>query len=355
MAETLCPNCGYSPIPAGAETCPECNEPFGFLQMHKRAQRRFVDRKLDHEDNEMTVFGGNVTGEVSAHPGPAAVVLFAGAIAWFLRVGVFNTLHEPLWVYGLVLLDLVLGLLIFVSVGPAKGIAQAGLVLQLAVTAFLARGAWQAPVHVAFMAYTLVALVAVTGEPGTLRRNICLGLGLGAVALAAVFLVFPVGLQQPGGAGGRVDRQMLVGRELGFQLELPAGWGRLERAELEPYLTLPAATLTGSGVAFGNVEQGRFGMLWVDRKAGLSLTGGCQDVLRAVGGGEGKPLARPAPTALGAKALVYDLRTPAGGQGVLGCGQLEDGRLVGLAVVSSGEGTSGEAAFAAVGSGLALQ
>jgi hypothetical protein len=70
----------------------------------------------------------------------------------------------------------------------------------------------------------------------------------------------------------------------------------------------------------------------------------------------GKPLARPAPVSFGSKALVYELRTAGGAQGALGCGQLEDGRLVGLGVVAaSTEGEAGEAAFAAVGAGLALQ
>ena len=87
MPETLCPNCGHSPIPYGAETCPKCHEPFDFLQMYKRGQRLRVDKQRDHDDGESTVFGGNLTGEVSAHPGPIAAVFFVGALAWFLRVG----------------------------------------------------------------------------------------------------------------------------------------------------------------------------------------------------------------------------------------------------------------------------
>lgn len=355
MAETLCPNCGYSPIPAGAEQCPECNEPFGFLQMHKRAQRKFVDRQRDHEDAEATVFGGNLTGEVAAHPGPAAAVLFAGAAAWFVRVGVFTVTQDPPWAYGLVLMDLVLGLLVLVNAGPAKVLSQVGMVLQLAVAAFLGRAALMAPVHLVFLAHAAVALVMVTGEPGAARRYAGLALGLGAAALAVPFLMWPLGLKQTSGGGGG-ERQMLVGRELGFQLELPAGWGRLGREQLEPHLALPVATLTGSGVAFGDATQGRFGVLWVDRKADLTLTGGCQELLKAMGGEPGKPLAQPAPTALGGKALVYELRTRGGAVGSLGCGQLDDGRLVGLAVVTAATGAEGgEAAFAAVGAGLALQ
>lgn len=351
MAETLCPNCGYSPIPAGAESCPECEEPFGFLRMHKRGQRRFVDPR-EHEDNEATVFGGNLTGELSAHPGPAAAVLFAGAAAWFLRVGVLGGLDDPLWAYGLVLLDMVLGLLLLLNQGPAKLLSQVGLVLQLGAAAWLGREALLAPVHLGFLAHAAVAWVLVTGEPGPVRRKVCLGLGLGAAVAAVLLVLWPVGLTRGGGGA----RQLLVGRELGFQLELPKDWGQLGREQLEPHLTLPAATLTGSGVAFGDAARGRFGVLWVDRKADLTLTGGCQELLQAMGGAPGRPLARAAPAALGGKALVYALRTPSGALGSLGCGQLEDGRLVGLGVVAaSSEGEGGEAAFAVVGAGLALQ
>lgn len=353
MAETLCPNCGYSPIPAGAEACPECHEPFGFLQMHKRAKRKFVDRERDHEDMEATVFGGNLTGEVAAHPWPASLVLFAGAVAWFLRVGVFNPLQEPLILFGLVLMDLVLALLLLINAGPGRVLTQLGMVVQLGVAWWLGRKSLEAPLHVAFLAHSALSFLMVTGEPGPLRRYVSLGLGLGAVGLAALALALPLGTK-PAAAGA--DRQKLVGRELGFELDLPSGWGRLERAQLEPHLVLPAATLTGSGVAFGNAQQGRFGLLWVDRKADQTLLGGCQEILKSVGGGTGKPLTRAAPAALGGKALVYELRTGSGAQGALGCGQLEDGRLVGLAVVAvPEEREGGEAAFAVVGEGLALQ
>jgi hypothetical protein len=350
MAKTLCPNCGFSPIPSGADECPECQEPFAFLQTHKRAQRRFVDRDGEPEDNEVTIFGGNVTSEVSARPGPAMALLFAGAVAWFLRVGVLGELRDPSWVYGLVVLDMVLALLLMLNLGPAKVLTQVGLLAQLGVTAWLGRAEVTAPVHLAFGAHALLTFILVTGEAGAVRRYACLGLGFGAAAAALVLLVVPVGARQAAGP----ERQKLVGRELGFELELPMGWGRLEREQLEPHLVLPAATLTGSGVAFGNAAQGRYGVLWVDRKAGLPLISGCQDILKAVGGGAGKPLSRPAPGSLGSKALVYELRTVGGAQGALGCGQLEDGRLVGLAVVAS-EVEGGEAAFAAVGAGLALQ
>lgn len=355
MPKTLCPSCGYSPIPHGAEACPSCHEPFDYLQMYKRGQRMRVDRLRDSEDMEQTVFGGNLTGEVTAHPGPIVGVFAVGAVAWFLRVGgVLGSLKDPTWAYGLVGLDLVLGLVLLVNLGPAKDLAQVGTVLQLAATGFLAREAPLAPVHLSYIVYALVALVSVLGEPGPVRRYVTLGLGATTALLGAIFLALPTGVVSEPGSG---SHQLLVGRDLGYQLELPAGWARLTREQLAPHLTLPAATLTGGGVGFGEQAQGRYGALWVDRGAHQPAAASCQELLEAFGGApSSKPLAKPAPLALGTKALVYELSTGSGARGTFSCGKLGDGRLVGFAVVAAPPSAGGaEAAFVAVGSGLALQ
>jgi hypothetical protein len=358
MPETLCPRCGYSPIPAGTEACPKCGEPFSFLPMYKRAQRKMVDKRRDHEDIEQTVFGGNLTGEISAHPGPIAALFFVGAAAWFLRAGgVLGTLSEPIWTYGLVLMDLVLGLLLVLNAGPAKVLSQVGMLLQLAAAGFLARQAPLAPVHLAYLAHAAVTFAMVVGEPSATRRYAGLGLGSGVALLGVIFLATGVGLSAGATAPSAASRQLLVGRELGYRLELPAGWGRLTPEQLATHLPMPAATLTGGGVGFGDVAQGRFGVLWVDRESEAPAKGGCQRLLQAFGGNPASaPSAKVAPQALGSKAQVYELRGVAGARGSFGCGQLADGRLVGLAVVAaSTEPDAGEAAFAAVGSGLALQ
>lgn len=354
MPETLCPSCGHSPIPAGTEACPKCGEPFSFLPMYKRAQRKMVDKRRDHEDMEQTVFGGNLTGEVSAHPAPIAAVFFVGAAAWFLRVGgVVGALHEPIWAYGLVMMDLLLGLGLILNLGPAKLLAQVGMVLQLGLAGFLARAALLAPMHLAYMAHAAVALAMVVGEPGPVRRYAGLGLGSGVALLGVLLLAMGVGLGPVGGGA----RQLLVGRALGYQLELPDGWSRLGPEQLSPHLLMPETTLTGGGVGFGDVAQRRYGVLWVDRQGDASLKAGCQKLLLAFGGDPASPLStRPAPKALGTKAQMYELHTSAGAKGSFGCGQLADGRLVAMAVVAAPpETAAGESAFVAVGSGLALQ
>jgi hypothetical protein len=351
MSETLCPSCGHSPIPSGAEECPRCHEPFGFLPMHKRAQRKMKDRRRDHEEMEATVFGGNLTGEVSAHPWPIAAVFFAGAVAWFVRAaGLLGELESPLWTFGLVGLDLALGLVLILNLGPARLLAQVGMLLQLAATAFVAQAALLAPVNLAYLALAVVAFAAVLGEPGPVRRYIGMGLGIGVALLGVVLLAVS------GGAGGG-SRQLLVGRELGYQLELPAGWSRLAREELAPHLRMPPASLTGGGVGFGDTAQGRYGALWVDRSGGPALTAGCQNLLTAFGGDPASsPSTKHAPLALGARSIVYELRAESGARGTFGCGQLDDGRLVGIAVVAAPpHAASGESAFMAVGAGLALK
>jgi hypothetical protein len=356
MPETLCPSCGHSPIPRGAEACPKCHEPFDFLQMYKRGQRLRVDKHRDQDEAEQTVFGGNITGEVSAHPAPIAAVFFVGAVAWFLRAGgVLGSLKEPGWTYGLVVLDLALGLVLLISLGPAKQLAQVGMALQLGAAGYLARTAPAEAVHWAYLGHAVVALVAVTGEPGPRRRYACLGLGVTMALLGALFLAVPVG------AGGKPDtgaRQLLVGKDLGYQLELPAGWGRLSREQLAPHLSLPPASLTGGGVGFGDETQGRFGGLWVERAENPQpVAASCQELLKAFGGeASSRPATRPGPLALGTKALVYELRTASGASGSFSCGRLGDGRLVGFGVVAvPAHAASAEAAFVAVGSGLALQ
>jgi len=353
MPETLCPKCGHSPIPEGAEACPACGEPFGFLPMYQRAQRQRVDKTREADvDLEQTVFGGNLTGEVTAHPGPIAAVFFVGAVAWFLRAGgVVGDLKDPPWAYGLVAVELVLGVVLLLNLGPAKLLAQAGMLLQLGAAGFLARSAPLAPVHLAYVAHAAVAFAMVVGEPGPVRRYAGLGLGSGVAVLGVLFLALGVGM------GGGGAHQRLVGRELGYELELPAGWSRLLREQLAPHLSMPMGTLTGGGVGFGDVAHGRYGALWLDRQGSAQEEAGCQQLLVAFGGSpESPPSPRPAPLALGSKGRVYELRTVTGARGAFACGRLADGRWVGFAVVvAPPESASGESAFVAVGSGLALQ
>ncbi|MBJ6765337.1 zinc ribbon domain-containing protein [Myxococcaceae bacterium JPH2] len=354
MAKTLCPNCGHSPIPRGAEACPECGEPFGHLAAYKKVGRaRLEDLRAD-EDSDQTVFGGDlVTSAVSAHPWPAATMLGLLACAWFLRAGgVLGALGDPAWTFGLVGLDVVLAAVLVVNRGPARLLTQLGLTAQLLATAWLAREEPLAHVHMAYVLLGLVPLGMIAGEPGPIRRHMGLGVG-GGLTLVAIVL-----LRAQGEAALRREApRRIVGTELGYSLELPLGWNMLAWERLGGGLQIPQAALDAGGVAFGDQSMSRYGVLWVQRTPGNPLAPACQGLLKALGGqGEPRAASRSAPGALGGKSVVYALRTASGARGALGCGLLADGRLVGLAVVATSEEEGkGESAFAVVGEGLALQ
>ena len=138
MAETLCPACSFSPIEDGADACPRCGERFDFVPTWKRAQTKFIDRRMDSESMEMTAIGGAVAGALSFHPGPAATGLYALAAAWFARAAVqAGDSRDGAWGYLLALLGLLggTGLLVGGSWARrgAQGTAFLGLLLALAL------------------------------------------------------------------------------------------------------------------------------------------------------------------------------------------------------------------------------
>src|SRR5687768_380771 len=139
MAETICPSCGFSPIPDDVDDCPKCRKPFAEV---KRPSRAAIDRLKEDVHTESTTFGG-VTGAVTAHPTAPAIVLALGALIWFLRAsGVLSASPEPEppWLYGLVGLELVMVVVLFANVGPARLLAQLTALIHVAVAVALSGG-----------------------------------------------------------------------------------------------------------------------------------------------------------------------------------------------------------------------
>ena len=66
MPQTLCPGCGLTPSPPGAEECPRCHEPFAVHASHKRKHLRLIDGRTVTPDAEPTEYGGNITSVPSA-------------------------------------------------------------------------------------------------------------------------------------------------------------------------------------------------------------------------------------------------------------------------------------------------
>ncbi|MBI3181559.1 MAG: zinc ribbon domain-containing protein [Myxococcales bacterium] len=349
--ETLCPNCGHSPIAAGAEACPKCGEPFAFLPMHKRAKGRPLDRLRDSVDSEPTAMGGSVTGSVFAHPAQPAAVLTLGAVIWFLRAGgVLSQLDEPKWIFAIAALDLAMALALWIGLGPAKLVAQLGGLFQLGVSVSLAQGDFAALLHLAFVGHAATVLLVVIGEPSTARRNAGLALGIVATGLAIVGLA--VGTSNP-----KAGEVRLMSEEHGFQLQVPDGYRALSREEMLPHLHLPLATASARSFGFGNRAKRIYGALTIDRDPGSQLIGGCQEHLRVLGGTNPPvPLGSPAPGAFGSSGLVLELRTASGAVGRLSCGKLPDGRLAMLAVVAQDpDPRVGRAVFEQIGASLSIK
>jgi hypothetical protein len=349
MEETLCPSCGFSPIPRDADACPKCGEPFSFLQHHKRGVKQFLDPIHDVAPPESTTFGGAITGAVTAHPVPPAVAFLTGAAIWFARVsGILVDQGEPSWLFGVVFVDVLVALVIFLAVGPATVISQLAALGQLGLSAWFARNDLANPAHILFMAHAVLLLVMVVAEPGPFRR----ALGLSMASALAVATIAVMGV-----LGMRLSATELGGARHGFRFRLPPGYVALTRDEVRPALRMPA----GDAAPFGKPEDHIFGMIVSSRDPQTPLIGGCQGLHDALGAtDEAKPMVAAAPPGMGGDVLVYGLTTGGGGVGRLACAKRADGRLVGFAVVvlapSSAAGPAlAEKAFERLGAELNLQ
>jgi hypothetical protein len=351
LAQTLCPACGHSPIPPRAEECPACGEPFAFLPTHKKARNRFVDRE-DTLESESTVFGGGVHSAVAAHPWQAATVLFIGAAIWFVRAAAaFGGPPEPDWLYGIVGANLLLGLLLILDLGPARLLAQLGMLAQLGAALYLGQGDLERPVHLLYAAFGAVGLVLVIGEPSGVRRALGLLGGLVVAAAATTALVVDARVGGPGGA----PRQELTSAQAGFRLLLPPGYALAQPGELAAHLKLPSGGW--STAAFASGKERAVGLLLVKKDPAAQAIGGCGALHHALGGTNVvHPLPQRPPAALGDSAVVYELRTFSGATGRLACGKLPDDRFVALAVLGViPDPEVASRAFEAVGAGLSLK
>lgn len=345
MAETRCPACAHSPIPAGAESCPRCDEPFNFLPMYKRGQRRFQDTVDESEVLVTSTAHGSLSGALSHHPGPATAALFLGALLWTARglgfVGVEGEASLSFIVAGL---DVVLALTLLLNLGPVKVVVQAGMVLQLLFALYLAQGRNELS-HLFFGLHALAVLAMTAGEPGAVRR--WAGLLSAAVFAAGVFATH-------GRRSGAAEEEAQISSStLGFSLRLPAPARTLKPNELSPMLELPAATLTGESFGFGEAGADVTGVVTAERHSDAALSTRCGTLHRELGGRNApRPVAKEAPAALGTGALSYELVTSAS-TGYLSCARFDDGRFYGFAVTVK-DRTAAQATFDRLGAGLII-
>lgn len=351
MAKTLCPSCGYSPIPHGAEECPACHEPFAFVPSFKRARR--MDRMavpLGDDEGGATLMGGTVfTGAISVHPKQAVGVFLLGAFAWVVRASGAMGQPSPRWTYGLVAAALLSALLLYLRRGPSKLLAQFTALAMVLSALFLGLAH---PLHstpLMYAAHGVVALVMVAGEPGRARRYVGLALGILTAVLAMASLASAQGPDRPSPTS---RRQELVSEEFGFRLALPPGFRLSDPRDLSTFPLAPTGNRTDVTVSAPGL-MARLSVL----KDAVELFPGCQAQLRGLGGAPApQPLNYPAPAAFGPAPIVYPLNLTTGATGKVACAVLRDGRFLSLAVVSTkGDTATADLAFAEVGAGLRLQ
>jgi len=358
LSLSQCPLCGFQPLPDGAVKCPRCQKTFTYALRQMRADIRAdaaakgppsVSRRHISVDQEAATLLGTRIEDVPGFfvPGPAAVLLLAGAVIWFLRVvGVGASQGEPAWVYALVGVDLLLLPVVLLNVKGAKIIAASAFGLQLLLAVWLAGSSFYKPAPLLYELHAAAGLLATAGSPSAVRRRGAMLGGLLAAVLGGIFL----GRSAPEGG----LRKELVSQDMGYRLVLPQGYDRIADESLAPHLKMPRSS-SGSSVAFGG--NAAFGVLTVERDRSIQLIGGCQSYLESLGAtNPPKPVEGTIPAALGEVALVYEVRSAAGDVGRLGCGKLDDGRFVALAVVTVGQSVpAAQSAFELVGQGLTIK
>lgn len=346
--ETLCPKCGFTPIPERAEACPKCGDVFSFNPLYKAAQRRMIGK---HEalDYESTTRGG-LTGAVSANPGPAAAVLTLAAAIWLIRgAGLLVALREPAWLFWLAGAELVAATFLMANLGPAALFAQAVAGLHVAV-AFVLPGEQPLALHTLLSALVGLIVIGMTlGEPSKGRRRA--GLAMGVLAAAGAIAALAWATQAP-----PAPPEVIHDLRVGYQLVMPPGWKRLSADELAPHLPLPNEDLDNKYIGFGSAAQRTYGLLTISGGEDFVLLAACEEQLRRLGArGEATPLKFTAPEGLGKESLVFELRTASGALGRLGCGRVGK-RFVALGVVVTDPTPGlGEAAFERLGATLTVR
>jgi hypothetical protein len=332
--ETLCPSCGFSPIPEGVERCPKCG-------------RAFAYERVEYSTVTATRAGG-LTGSVTANPVPTAVALGLGALFWTVRAGGFLVdVGDAPWVFLVAALDVVALVLVMSTAGPAKHVgALTGLVELLAVGI-----RWDAPPVISTLSalHGLTLIAMTVAEPGALRLKVGAWAGGGFAVLGLAALAWAV-VPKPD------VRVVLRDEASGFSLTLPDGWAAAREGEVAPHLVLPWDGGKTIYRGFRLATPRQVGVLVISRDEQPALDDACRETLAKLGvTTPTEPVDGPPPPALGKEAKISDLRTKTGAAGRFGCA-LVGTTLVALAVVSQDPAPGvGAAAFELVVGGLSVE
>lgn len=279
MAETACPFCSFSPIPAGADACPACGKPF------------VEEMKVDSIVTRTRT--GAPTGAVTARPGPAALALVAVAVAWLLRVlDVFAAVGDSP-VLLLVPIVFVAGAVSLMGgLGPAKHVPVALGLFGIA-TALLALTS--RPVHDgALMIAGALLVLATVSEPSVMRLQVGSALAtLAAFISLGALIAAPAKLLPPVDPG-------LTDPQVGVTWHLPAGWVSVDRLD---GLSAPAAG-PRRAVLRAKSSEGAQAFLVLDREAAPTH---CDDAIAELGG-PGVKTSEQAPAPFARGTVVFDLQ-----------------------------------------------
>jgi hypothetical protein len=185
MAETLCPSCGFGPIPEGSDDCPKCKTQFAANPLYRRSRvAGGHGHRKDEADLEATrTTLGGVTDAVTAHPLPSAAVLAGCAIAWIFRsAGIFSDVNgaHPSWPFAVAAFQMGVAMLLMVSAGPSRYLAQMMAIAQVA-SAYFVGGSIAA--QIGFGGAGLSLLSMTIGEAGDIRRYMGAGAAIACLVV----------------------------------------------------------------------------------------------------------------------------------------------------------------------------
>jgi hypothetical protein len=325
-SKTLCPECGFSPIPENASACPKCHEPFDFLATHKKAQRNIRNRLKEQGEATATRHGA-VGSAVAAFPLSGVVCLFSGAAVWAVRALPGTALGGAsvlLWALaGVMALD---ALALWTNTGPSVLVARLAFLVSAAVAVITAVTDPHpgSPVHAATLFHVAAGLAAVWGEPSSFRRRLTAGsCALGAAAVVALVLA-----RAPHSGGPT----RMLGTAARWQL--PEGFTYVEPIQLSPLLTAPSADKYERLAANRLSPERTAALLLLARREGAQLLGGCEELVRHLGTRSSAPTSAP-PRSLGANAIVLPFTPGPGAAGRVACTLLPEGRWLALVVAAA--------------------
>lgn len=137
---------------------------------------------------------------------------------------------------------------------------------------------------------------------------------------------------------------------VGFTLTLPPKWEEASRSDLGVELTIPLRTERSAGIAFKQPVQQLLGVLWVSRHA--PGADGCQKALTGMKLSALTEVLARAPSAFGAGAQVFEVKTN-NGAGRAVCSKNSGDSLIAMSVIAvSGDSAAAAQALEDVAAGL---